>query len=325
MAKINYQVLDENKIDSLNTEVDISYGVQGDKEVASVDVEAQEIDLDITGLPIEVDVDNIQALPNETYAILRRNGFGGSDSSILLGVNPYKTLPDLIKEKASKELSEEEKEIGMKVAVRKGNDLEPLVIKKYMEFMGARVIKPTDMYVFKDYPYLKMNFDGVNIENEKPFPVEIKVATSYGQKNYNPAKAIFNEFVGFAPLPQNISNTNNSIETKAAHYGIPKYYYTQLQQEMMACDADYGHIAVIFDKDWTVHIWHVWKDEAVQNQIKLQAYKAWQEVVKLRLQKGWTEWSNDDILKMSHEGNAVETPRNSYQEKLAEELQHEPY
>ena len=53
------------------------------------------------------------------------------------------------------------------------------------------------MYVFKDYPYLKMNFDGVNIENERPFPVEIKVATFYGQKHYDPSKAIFSEFVVF--------------------------------------------------------------------------------------------------------------------------------
>ena len=267
---------------------DLFYGATRQAQIENVNVAAQEVDLpNIENLPIVVEIDNISQYNNEVYALLRRNGFGGSDSSVLLGVNPYKTLDELIKEKATDKLSEEEKAVGEKVAVRKGNDLEPLIIDKFSKFFGVRTIKPIDMYKFKEYPFLKMNFDGVATpENERPYPVEIKVCTYYGEKHYNPAKAIFREVDGFQPLPLDISDRNISIENKAAHYGIPPYYYTQIQTEMMALDAPYGLLAVLFDKTWQLMTFMIWKDTAVQNQIILNGYKAWQKVEELRAASG---------------------------------------
>ncbi len=286
--KINFRVLDNNEIKDIPEGKELSYGAAQDKQIAAVDVEAQEVPLDVEGLPIQIEVVDIGSLPNEAYALLRRNGFGASDSSILLGVNPYKTIEELIKEKSTPNLSDEEKAIGEKVAVRKGNDLEPLIIHKYEKVFGTPTIKPTDMYQFKDYPYLKINYDGVTQIQGAYYPVEIKVCTYYGEKHYNKEKAMFSEGVGFRPIPENVSTRNWSIETKAAHYGIPPYYYTQVQQEMMGVGAPWGHLTVMFDKDWRISTFFIWKDEAIQHELILKGYKTWQKVEQARAAKGLT-------------------------------------
>ena len=78
-----------------------------------------ECHLDLTNTIMEVDVWNIDVMPNEEYAMLRKDGLGASDSSIVLGVNPYKTIQELIEEKSRDHLTEEEKAVGNESAVKK--------------------------------------------------------------------------------------------------------------------------------------------------------------------------------------------------------------
>lgn len=258
--------------------------------------------LDLSNLPIEVAVKNASSLPAEEFAKIRRNGFGGSDSSILLGVNPFKTLQELIIQKASKELSEEEKAVGKLAAVRKGNDLEPLIIQKSSKVLDCKIIKPDDMYRFKDFPYLTMNFDGVaqlpkghkysKYTNHHGYiPDEIKVATIKGQSHYNPGVAVYSEarlYYGIEPWQESLLPLNEEqlrtwpIEKKAEYFGIPKYYYTQVQQEMMALDAEAGLISALFEVDWHIHIWLIYKDPVVWSALKVQGFKADMEVTKLK-------------------------------------------
>ena len=61
-----------------------------------------------------VKIEHIDQVSEEEYAMLRKESFGGSDSSILCGVNLYKTLNQLIKEKNCKYITDEEKEVGNK-------------------------------------------------------------------------------------------------------------------------------------------------------------------------------------------------------------------
>lgn len=278
----------------------LDYGINEAEVNHAIKIE-QVKELDLTDLPIVVDVANIDTVSSEEFALQRRNGFGGSDSSILLGVNPFTTLRELILQKASPELSQKEKEVGQLAAVRKGNDLEPLVIKKASEILGMNIIKPPHMYMFKDFPYLKMNFDGVGetetvtkvvlpkVDNlGKYIPVEIKIATIKGERHYNPFVAIYSEVNAgkldpiYRAFPIDVSNTDMTIEAKAEHYGIPPYYYTQLQQEMMALDAPYGMLACMFDTSWSVNIFFVWRDLSVQNALKIEGYKAWNKVEDLK-------------------------------------------
>lgn len=241
----------------------------------------QDASLDMSYAGWSVYVPNIDKLPNEEYALKRRNGFGGSDSSIILGVNPYKTKDELIKEKARDYLTSEEIAVGDKVAVRKGRDLEPLIIQKFEQAFGKKTYKPVDMYVCDKFPYLKMNFDGVSGEPGAYYPAEIKVVTATGERHYNPSKAIYVEGLGMRALPKNVSKDNISIQSKAAHYGIPPYYYTQLQQEIMACGAEYGYLSALYDKNWHMYTYFAWRDDAVINAIITEGYKNWQQVVAL--------------------------------------------
>lgn len=260
----------------------LDYGIN-EAEVNKQIMNEEVRELDLKRIPVEVAVENIDTVSKEEFTQLRRNGFGGSDSSVLLGVNPFNTESDLIASKTRTELSEEEKAVGKLAAVRKGNDLEPLVISKATEILKTTIFKPPHMYRFKDYPYLTMNFDGVtDLDGKQYIPVEIKICTYRGEKHYNKFKAIFDESLPEgeqARLEQeDISEQNMSIEERAAHYGIPPYYFTQLQQEMMALDAPFGFLAVLFESDWYVRIYKIYRDPKTQNALIIRGYKVWQKV-----------------------------------------------
>ena len=229
---------------------------------------------------------NVGALPNDEFALIRRDGFGGSDSSVLLGVNPYTSIHELIDQKARMTLTQEEKETGDKSAVIKGNDLEPLIIQKFSKTFNLKTLKPTDMYIFRDHPYLTMNFDGVIDAGSCYFPAEIKVVTKKGERHYDPTKVVYSEDYGLQALPPNYSITNNSWETKAALYGIPPYYYTQLQAEIFAANAPFGFLATLWENSWKLHVYFAWADPACQNALVVEGFKAWQRVERLRKERG---------------------------------------
>lgn len=275
------------KIDEDGDDVSVlDYGINEAEVNKSIrNEEVKEVDL--KRVPLEIAVRNIDQVSKEEFTQLRRQGFGGSDSSVLVSVNPFSNISELIQSKLRTELSAEEKAIGQLASVRKGNDLEPLIVTKTSEILKTTVFKPPHMYRFKDFPYLTMNFDGVtDIDGKQYVPVEIKVCTYKGEKHYNKFKAIFDESKPegqqAAPEQTDISNDNMSIEERAAHYGIPAYYFTQVQQEMMALDAPFGFLAVLFESDWYVRIFKIYKDPKTQNAIIVQGYKTWQKIEQIK-------------------------------------------
>ena len=71
----------------------LDYGIneaEVNKPIANEEV--QEIDL--KRVPLEIAVKNIDSVSKEEFTQLRRNGFGGPDSSVLVGVNPFSTVSD---------------------------------------------------------------------------------------------------------------------------------------------------------------------------------------------------------------------------------------
>ena len=245
-------------------------------------------ELDLSELDIEIDIKNIDQYPNQEYALLRKNGLGTSDSSIVLGVNPYKTRSDLIAEKCRNYLTDEELAVGDKSAVRKGRDLEPMIIYKHSQIMDRHIIKPINMYRHKEYPHIKFNFDGVldKLYNDdgtyQYIPDEIKVVTIYGMKHYQFDKAFFREHKGFSIIPPHYEEENISIEGKAGLYGIPPYYYTQLQQQIFGLNAPYGFLTVLNEKNWEINSFFVWRDQRVINQLIIEDSKVWDMIEKKR-------------------------------------------
>lgn len=279
MNNINI-VSDEDYVDPMRRLYTAESGLKYPERLPPDDT--SHVGLDLTHTPLEVYIRDVEKLDAKGFTLARRNGFGGSDSGCLLGVNPHMSLSELIAQKASSTLSEEELATSNQIAVIKGNDLEPLIIDKFQKIFNMKTVKPTDMYVYKEWPYLKMDFDGVTGTPEQYIPVEIKVVTKRGEKHYNPDCCLFIEGVGYQQAPQHYELANNSIETKATGFGIPAYYYTQVQAEMMALNAPFGFLCSLWEAEWTLHVYLIYKDETIWNALKIEGYKAWQQVEMLK-------------------------------------------
>ena len=216
---------------------------------------------------VEVAVEDIQSVDHEEYALLRKDYFGASDSSILCGVNLYKDLTALIKEKNNKFITDEEKAVGEKPIVRKGYDLEPIILDKAEKQLGTEVHKPRNMYKFKGTKCLSVNYDGVIEKDKYLIPVEAKLVSKYGEKYYK--KGIKPESaLQFNNIDTPIRPTlEGHIKYMALVCGIPPYYYTQVQQEIAGLDAPYGHLAALFDESWTFELYSIPRDQYVIDNI----------------------------------------------------------
>ncbi len=241
--------------------------------------------IDLTGLPIEIDVADMQELnlrDPKAFTMKRKEGLGASDIAAVLGLSPYKSKHELIKEKMSKEITADELAIGENINVRKGHDLEPLIIDKFSDATGHLTVKPTAQYRMIDHPHIKINFDGVADIVGHYIPVEIKFVSARGEKHYDPTKAFFNERSGFNPTPvpkEEVANYglgNMAYVQRAKAYGVPIQYYTQLQMQILGLQAPYGFIAVLGEKDWVLNLYQIPADLQIQNDAMLESFKLWQ-------------------------------------------------
>jgi len=216
----------------------------------------------------------------EEFNKIRKTGFGASDSGILMGVNPYETRSSLIEQKCRPYVTAEELAVGDLAAVRMGNELEPLVIDHFNKQFGMQAFKPAAMYNLVKYPWLNVNFDGMMNINGIYIPVEVKTISFFGGKHYHKEKAI-RSLLDYKPLvpPSHFpANMAAYINGQAAEYGIPGYYYTQLQQQILAVDAPYGYLTTVFVKDWSYHTFMVPRDNYCITALIEESKIAWEEV-----------------------------------------------
>ena len=79
MENDNYETAAEQQLD---------YG-QGAAEVQWATDKEDLTGLEMSNLPIYRAVLNVADFAAKDFAMIRRNGFGGSDASVLIGANPY--------------------------------------------------------------------------------------------------------------------------------------------------------------------------------------------------------------------------------------------
>ena len=242
--------------------------------------------LDLSRTLMEIAVENVQSLSEDEYTLIRRQGIGASDMAALLGVSVYKTDVDLIAEKRSKIITPEEREVGMKDVVRKGRDLEPLILQKASVFLdGQQPLKPADMYRSVEAPYITTNFDGVIEQDNHYIPVEAKYVSPYGDKYYNKEHAIYREIfpdkrtTTLAPIAYETGNLIDKIKARAARVGIPPYYYVQVQTQNYMLKSPYGYLVALHDKGWECCIYFVRRDEEVIQACKVHGAKAWENII----------------------------------------------
>jgi len=106
----------------------------------------------------------------------RNKGIGGSDASVICGVNKYKSVVELWMEKTGQI---EAKEAGE--AAYWGNILEPIVRDEFTKRTGIEVGVEKSMLQHPEYPFMLANLDGVIIDPVKKCGLifEAKTASIY--------------------------------------------------------------------------------------------------------------------------------------------------
>lgn len=201
-----------------------------------------------------------------------------------MGVSKWKTLESLINEKCSSEITEEELEVGNKASVRKGADIEPIILNKFEDWSNKVIVKPEAMYRITEHPELTVNFDGLYYDEltDKLIPVEAKLVTQWGQKYWstiNEARA-FDAVCNHPLYPGR--NIQDHILELSKMYGVPEYYYTQVQHQLVATGAGYGWLVALFDKDWELHVFKIYKDKWVQEELIKSAKATWEIITELK-------------------------------------------
>ncbi len=224
---------------------------------------------------------------NETeFKEIRQLGFGASDSSKLLNVNPFPngTTLDLIDEKVRGVFDET---ISKKASVRMGKELESLILLKTQSVLKVYIHKPTSMFGNLQY-HLNINFDGVGFfglgKDLDARAIEAKLVTEYGRKYYNFQMAYKRTLDGevqdstIEPNKPDFTNEENMqtrIKKYADFYGIPVYYLTQLQQQIFSLGNDFGFLTVLDVKTWDIFVFKVYAHEDIIEYLKSSASENW--------------------------------------------------
>ncbi len=116
-------------------------------------------------------------LTREEWLKYRTKGIGGSDVSIIAGINPFKSVYQLWLEKTGQVEPEEE---GSEYT-HFGTLLEPIVRKEFMERTGIKVRQKHMLLQSEEHPFMFADLDGVINEDGQLCIFEAKTASAYKQ------------------------------------------------------------------------------------------------------------------------------------------------
>lgn len=157
---------------------------------------------------IKINLENVKT--REQWLQLRCSGIGGSDASVIFGVNRYRSATELWLEKTGKVImQEDESEITYW-----GNTLEDVIREEFSKRSGMIAIKPNYMYRSEKTPFMIANLDG-EVEDD-----------IYGT-------CIFE------------AKTVSAFKKSEWEDGIPVEYYLQLQHYMAVTDYRGAYIAAL--------------------------------------------------------------------------------
>ena len=117
-------------------------------------------------------------LTREEWLKYRTKGIGGSDVSIIAGINPFKSVYQLWLEKTGQVEPEEE---GSEYT-HFGTLLEPIVRKEFMERTGIKVRQKHMLLQSEEHPFMFADLDGVINEDGQLCIFEAKTASAYKQE-----------------------------------------------------------------------------------------------------------------------------------------------
>lgn len=114
-------------------------------------------------------------LTREEWLKYRTGGIGGSDVSIIAGINPFRSVHQLWLEKTG----QVEPEQTQSEYAHFGTLLEPIVRKEFTERTGIKVRQKHMLLQSEEYPFMFADLDGVINENGEMAIFEAKTASQY--------------------------------------------------------------------------------------------------------------------------------------------------
>lgn len=117
-------------------------------------------------------------LSRQEWLKYRTKGIGGSDVSIIAGINPFKSVHQLWLEKTGQIEPEE----GSSEYTHFGTLLEPIVRKEFTERTGIKVRQKHMLLQSEEYPFMFADLDGVINEDGGLCIFEAKTASAYKQE-----------------------------------------------------------------------------------------------------------------------------------------------
>ena len=148
-------------------------------------------------------------MDRKTWLELRRKGIGGSDVSIIAGINRFKSVFQLWLEKTGQaELEEADSEYA-----HFGKVLEPLVKREFMQRTGKKVRARNEILQSESHPFMLCDLDGVIYEDGEMCIFEAKTASAYKQDIWE--------------------------------YGVPAEYILQVQHYMAVTNTRKAYVAAL--------------------------------------------------------------------------------
>lgn len=119
-------------------------------------------------------------MEREEWLKWRNMGIGGSDASVIAGVNPYRSVLQLWKEKTGQEVPEEKDT----EVTHFGNVLEPVVKKEFTRRTGLKIRNRYAILQSEEYPFMLADLDGIIYEDKKLCVFEAKTASAYKKDSW---------------------------------------------------------------------------------------------------------------------------------------------
>ena len=182
-------------------------------------------------------------ITREEWLQLRRKGIGGSDASVIMGKNPYRSILQLWEEKTGKlPVTDEGNEYTYW-----GNVMEPIIRKEFMNRTGLKVRQKHAMIIHKDYPYLFADVDGI-------------VTDERGEKCIFEAK------------------TASQYKAEQWEDGVPEEYILQVQHYLEVCGMDKAYIAALIGGN--KFVFHtIYRDEELIRNLVSREKEFWEGCV----------------------------------------------
>ena len=203
-------------------------------------------------------------LPRDKWLEYRRQGIGGSDVGIILGVSPYNTTRDLYYDKLGIKHVEDIEDNW--VAKEVGHRLESLVAEIFQEKTGLKIIQIKKMFRHPKYRFMLADVDFfIETEDRQRGILEIKTAQYSKLRDWE----------------------DNAI---------PYNYELQTRHYMAVMDLDFAYIACLFSNSDSDYVYRrIERDREFEATIIEMEQMFWEEYIVTQIPPPYTE-KGDMIL-----------------------------